>query len=80
MAKTVTLRIDDKTYRVFSNRAKAERRSLSNYIEIAALRHSRESEFVDDSEMEGILANSRLQERMKEGSKQAQGRKGRFVG
>lgn len=80
MAKTVTLRIDDKTYRVFSDRAKAEKRSLSNYIEIAALEYSKESEFVEDSEMETLLANSQLQERMKEGSKQAREKKGRVVG
>ena len=80
MAKTVTLRIDDQTYQVFSDRAKAEKRSLSNYIEIAALEHSRESDFADDLEMEEVLANSQLQERMKEGSKQAKERKGRLVG
>ena len=79
MAKTVTLRIDDETYRVFCDQAKAEKRALSNYIEVAALEYSKENAFLDESEMEEILANSALLRRMKEGSRQVQKKKGRLV-
>ena len=58
MPHTVTLRIDDKSYKVFSTRAKAEKRSLSNFIEVAALEYARESSFIDDIEMEEILSEN----------------------
>ena len=50
MSKTVTLRVDNATYETFVRAAAAERRSLSNLIDTAALRHIRDSEFVDDAE------------------------------
>ena len=56
MPKTLTIRIDDKTYSAFAKRAKAENRSLANFIETAVKAHIQESAFVDDSEMAEILA------------------------
>lgn len=79
MSHTVTLRIDNESYKVFSSRARAEKRPLSNFIEVAALEYARESSFVDDIEMEEILSNKRLLRRLKEGSRQARRRKGKFV-
>ena len=54
MAKTLTMRLDDKTYETFARAAHAERRSLANLVETAALRHIQESLFVDDAEMAEI--------------------------
>jgi predicted HicB family RNase H-like nuclease len=48
MAKTLTIRIDNKTYSAFSKHAKAENRSLANFIETAVKAHIEESAFVDD--------------------------------
>jgi uncharacterized protein (DUF1778 family) len=79
MSKTVTLRVDDATYETFARAAAAERRSLSNMIETAALQHIRDSEFVDDAEMAEILQNRDLVRRLKEGSEAARKRKGRLV-
>jgi hypothetical protein len=79
MPKTVTLRLNDKVYKVFLEAAKAENRSLSNLIETAALAKLRELQFVDDAEMAEILANRELMKRMKKGSLQVRSRKGRFV-
>jgi hypothetical protein len=63
----VTLRIDDGTYRSFVKRARAESRSLANFIETAVKEHIRERDFVDDSEMTEILANEELVKQLKKG-------------
>ena len=79
MSKTVTLRLDDETYRELKEAAVAERRPLSNLIEVAALSRIREQQFVDDAEMAEILENERLLERMRAGSRDAAQRRGEFV-
>ena len=43
MAKTLTMRLDDITYETFVRAAQAERRSLANLVETAALRHIQDS-------------------------------------
>jgi uncharacterized protein (DUF1778 family) len=79
MSKTVTLRLKEDVYKIFIEAAQAENRSLSNLIETAALNNVREQQFVDDAEMAKILADKDLVARIKQGSKQAAERKGRFV-
>jgi len=71
MPKTLTLRIDDETYRSFMRRARSANRSLANYIETTVKEHIRESDFVDDSEMAEIMANEQLVERLKKSSQNA---------
>jgi predicted transcriptional regulator len=80
MAKTLTLRVDDETYRRFAEAAKAEGRSIANLIEKAASEHLREQQFIDDAELAEIEANESLVARLKEGSRDARERRGRFVG
>ncbi len=80
MPKTLTIRIDDKTYTTFAKRAKAENRSLANFIETAVKAYIQESAFVDDSEMAEILANERLVDRLRQGSKDAKRKKGILIG
>jgi len=79
MSKTVTIRLDDDTYREFREAAEAERRPLSNLIETAALAKIREQQFVDDAEMAEIQSNERLLERLRSGSKDARAKRGQFV-
>ena len=79
MSKTVTLRLKEDVYKVFVEAARAENRSISNLIETAALHKVREQQFVDDAEMAEILADENLVARLRQGSKQAKERKGRFV-
>jgi uncharacterized protein (DUF1778 family) len=79
MSKTVTLRLKENVYKVFVEAARAENRSISNLIETAALYKVREQQFVDDAEMAEILADENLIIRIRQGSKQAAERKGRFV-
>jgi uncharacterized protein (DUF1778 family) len=79
MSKTVTLRLKEDVYKVFVEAAQAENRSISNLIETAALNKLREQQFVDDAEMAAILADENLVARIRQGSKEAAKRKGRFV-
>jgi hypothetical protein len=79
VAKTLTMRLDNETYQTFVRAAQAERRSLANLVETAALRHIQESRFVDDAEMAEIVARPGLVKRLKAGSRDAQRRRGRFV-
>jgi predicted CopG family antitoxin len=76
MAKTITLRVADETYEKFMAAAKIERRSLSNMIETLALKKLDEEIFVDQIEMDEILANTELLKKLRRGSKQAKSRKG----
>ena len=80
MAKTLTLRVSEGTYRTFVEAAEAEGRSIANLIETAAVEHLREQQFVDDAELAEIEANDRLVARLKRGSGEARARRGRFVG
>ena len=79
MAKTITLRVADETYEKFMAAAKIERRSLSNMIEILALKKLDEEIFVDQIEMDEILANTELLKKLRRGSKQVKSRKGSFA-
>jgi uncharacterized protein (DUF1778 family) len=79
MPKTLTMRLDDETYKSFVRAAKAERRSLANLVETAALCHLQEASFVDDAEMAEILSRPELVKRLKAGSRDARKRKGRFA-
>jgi hypothetical protein len=79
MGKTLTMRLDDVTYETFVRAAKAERRSLANLVETAALEHIQRSQFVDDTEMAEILSRPELVKRLRAGSRDARSRKGRLV-
>jgi uncharacterized protein (DUF1778 family) len=79
MSKTVTLRLNENTYKIFVEAARAENRSISNLIETAALYKVREQQFVDDAELAEILADENLIARIRQGSKDAAERKGHFV-
>ncbi len=80
MSKTVTLRISEDTYARFKAYAQVENRKLANAIETLAVRQLEDSLFVDRPEMDEILADKDLLERMAAGSAQAKKLKGRFVG
>jgi uncharacterized protein (DUF1778 family) len=73
------MRLDEETYKKLKAAAAAERRSLANLIETAALRHLEDSEFVDDIETRDILSDPDLLKRLRSGHLQARKRKGAFV-
>ena len=60
MSKTVTLRLKENVYQVFLEVARAENRSISNFIETAALNRLSEQQFVDDAEMAEILSDEKI--------------------
>ena len=59
MAKTITVRIDDKVYDIFKRAADGQKRTISNYIEYATLNYTINDVVVDDDEMQEILRNDR---------------------
>lgn len=58
MAKTLTIRVDDKTYKMFKNAANTERRNLSNFIENATCEYIEYQMYVSDEEMTEIMKDT----------------------
>lgn len=79
MAKTVTLRLDQQSYERLKAAAAADRRSLGNLIQTAALRYLDESSLTDEAETGEILSNRSLLKRLKAGHAAAKRRRGSFV-
>jgi predicted transcriptional regulator len=79
MSIVVTLRLKDPVYRMFRGMAEKQNRSLSNFIETAALRFVEEQEFVDGFEMAEIKANKELNRSLRHGILDAKKKRGRFV-
>jgi uncharacterized protein (DUF1778 family) len=55
MAKTITLRVDESIYDTLKRAADGDRRTISNFIEYAAIQHILSNNIVDDAEMNEIL-------------------------
>ncbi len=79
MSKTVTLRLNDQVYQMFKNMAKDDNRSLSNFIETAALNFVEEHNIIDEFEMEEIRNNTILNKSIQNGLNDAESEQGRFV-
>jgi uncharacterized protein (DUF1778 family) len=79
MPKTLTVRIDDATFRLIAEAAQADNRSVSNFIETAAKQKAMAEVFVPEAEMAEILADRKLVQRLRRGSRAAAKRQGRFV-
>ena len=79
MPKTLTVRIDDSTYRLIAEAAASENRSVSNFIETAARQRAVSEIFVADAEMQEIRSDPALGRRLKKGHREAAAGKGRFV-
>ena len=77
--KTITLRLDDLTYKLFLQFALADNRPISNMIETAAKKHLEECFFVNETEMHDIYEDKALVSRLKKGSQAARARSGNFV-
>ena len=56
-----------------------ENRSISNFVETAAMKYIEEIEFADDLEMEAIESDRELIEGICQGIDDAKARRGRFV-
>lgn len=56
-----------------------ENRSISNFVETAAMKYIEEIEFADDLEMEAIESDRELIEGIRQGINDAKARRGRLV-
>lgn len=79
MPKTLTVRIDDATYRLIAEAAASENRSVSNFIETAARQRAVSEIFVSDVEMSEIHSDTVLRRRLKRGHREVTAGRGRFV-
>jgi uncharacterized protein (DUF1778 family) len=64
MQKTITVRLDEDTYTIIKKAADGEKRTISNFMEVAALNYIVTETLVDDDEMKEIL---RFEEDLKKG-------------
>ena len=65
--KTVTMRVDDSTYRIIKTAAEGQKRNLSNFIEFAVLQYLSSAQYVDSDEMNEILQDTELVQSLKNG-------------
>jgi predicted transcriptional regulator len=66
MTKTITVRIDDATYNKIKSAADSERRTISNFMEYAALSYVENSCFVADEEMNDVQGDMNLISNLKQ--------------
>jgi len=69
MSKTITLRLDEKTYDLIRSAATGSRRSISNFIEYATVAFLAEDSFATDLEMMEILSDTELISDLERGRK-----------
>ncbi|MCZ6704094.1 MAG: CopG family transcriptional regulator [Ignavibacteria bacterium] len=67
MTKTVTLRMDEDIYNILKSAASDEKRTISNFIEYAALNYLSSSSYISDNEMNEILNDNNLKDGLRKG-------------
>ena len=65
--KTVTMRVDDATWRMISAAADGQRRTISSFLEFAVLQYLSSAQYVNNAEMDEILQDKELVRNLKEG-------------
>ena len=66
MSKTITIRIDDETYKKIKSAAESEKRTISNFMEYATIAYLENSNFVSDEEMIQIAEDHDLMNRLQQ--------------
>jgi uncharacterized protein (DUF1778 family) len=66
MGKTITIRIDDATYKKIKSAAESEKRTISNFMEYATMAYLENSNFVSDEEMIHITEDHELMNRLQQ--------------
>ena len=79
MTKSVTLRLKEDKYHRFKQLAVCDNRSISSFIENAALRFIEEEEYLDDFENDEILSNKELMDSIQRGYEESIEGKGKLV-
>lgn len=75
--KTITIRVDETTYKMLKTAANGERRTISNFIENASLSYITNEMYVSDHEMNEIMSNPKLVSGIKKGLQDI--KKGKFT-
>jgi len=70
MSKTITLRIDDDIYTLLKVAANGEKRTISNFIEFAAVNYLSLTTYVSDNEMNEIENDLSLKKEINSGIKE----------
>jgi predicted transcriptional regulator len=68
MSKTITIRLDDDTYRMIKSAAEGQMRSISNFVEYATVLYLTQEAFASDEEMDQITADTDLVKTLKKAS------------
>lgn len=76
MAKTLTVRVDEATYKLIAAALQADNRSISKFVETAARQKAAAEILVSESEMGEIRADRRLVRRLQRGHREAVSRRG----
>jgi len=79
MSKTITLKLDDRSYKILSEMAQCDNRPLSNFIENAAIKYVERISLVDEFEMLEIKNNTELNKNLKRGIADSKAKKGHFI-
>ena len=79
MAKTITVRVDEDSYKLIKTAANGVRRTISNFLEFATLSYISNETFVSDKEMDNILANKELLKSLKRGENDIKGGRYKIV-
>ncbi len=66
MGKTITIRIDEETYKKIKSAAESEKRTISNFMEYATIAYLENSRFVSDEEMIQIAEDDELMDRLQQ--------------
>ncbi len=66
MGKTITIRIDEETYKKIKSAAESEKRTISNFMEYATIAYLENSRFVSDEEMIQIAEDDELMNRLQQ--------------
>jgi len=66
LAKTITMRLEDDIYELIKNAASGNKRSISNFIEYAALAYLSQDIYVSDEELNELLNDKVLMSAIKQ--------------
>jgi uncharacterized protein (DUF1778 family) len=80
MSKTITLRVDDDEYLMLKKAADGAKRTMSNFLEVAAMAYITQETYVSDEEMKEILGDKELLRQLRQGEKEIKEGKYRIVG
>ncbi len=67
MSKTISVRVDDDVYKMIKTAANGEKRTISNFVECAAISYLTDESFVSNDEMQEILKDQDLQKNIRKG-------------